>query len=143
MTNNLSSKGPSLVAKMMGSNSKINSGACRLPLMWWRGRDGQMQNRLAIHHQDTQCGGKQPPTGLLFPSEFSRVSVGEGVGQGSLHGAAQDTQAFIFQREKNSFFFELHYGRVRNAYPLGANTAFPTLLLLPKGLPLPFLFPLA
>lgn len=67
MTNNLSSKGPSLVAKMMGSNSKINSGACRLPLMWWRGRDGQMQNRLAIHHQDTQCGASNLPRGYYFP----------------------------------------------------------------------------
>lgn len=100
MTNNLSSKGPSLVAKMMVSNSKINSGACRLPLMLWRGRDGEMQNRLAISHQGAQRGANNLPRGYYFPSEFSRVSAGKAVGRGLPHCTEQDTQVFTFHTGK-------------------------------------------
>lgn len=88
MTNNLSSKGPSLVAKMMVSNSKINSGACRLPLTS-RGLDGEMQNRPGIRHQGAQCEANHLPRGYDFPSESSKVSVGVGVGRSSLHCTEQ------------------------------------------------------
>lgn len=98
MTNNLSSKGPSLVAKMMRSNSKINSGACRLPLMWWRGRDGQMQNRLAIHHQGAQCGASKLPRGYYFSLNSPECQWARGWGKA--HSTVLNIQAFMFHRER-------------------------------------------
>ena len=97
MTNNLSSKGPGLVAKMMVSNSKINSGACRLPLAWWRGRDGAMQNRPATRHRGEWRGATTSP-GVM--NSLLNSPAGKGVRQSLLHCTEQRTQAFIFHTEK-------------------------------------------
>lgn len=117
MTNNLSGKGPSLVAKMMGSNSKINSGACRQPLTSWWGGDGEMQNRGAIrHHQGTQHGANRLPWDYYFPSEFSGGSVARGARTGLTHYCTkQNIQAFTcILHEESIRLFELHYGRIKN-----------------------------